>query len=182
MATITLRHIFKRYGKTEVLHDISLDVGESELMLFVGPSGCGKSTLLRTIAGFETPTAGDVSIEGRVVNEIPPNERGVAMVFQNYAFYPHMTAEDNIGFALRNLRVPESDVRQRVDAIAEMLQIQALLARRPHEMSGGQRQRVAIGRALVRDPKVFLFDEPLSNSMPLFGCRCVSNSLVCING
>jgi multiple sugar transport system ATP-binding protein len=163
MATINLSHIFKRYGKTEVLHDISLAVHESELMVFVGPSGCGKSTLLRMIAGFEAPTAGDVSIDGRVVNDIPPNERGIAMVFQNYALYPHMTAGDNIGFALRNLRVPESDVRQRVAAIAEMLQIQALLARRPQEMSGGQRQRVAIGRALVRDPKVFLFDEPLSN-------------------
>ncbi|WP_447985942.1 ABC transporter ATP-binding protein [Nitrospira sp. Nam74] len=163
MATISLSHIVKRYGQTEVLHDVSLDVGESELMVFVGPSGCGKSTLLRTIAGFERPTAGDVAIDGRVVNDRPPNQRGVAMVFQNYALYPHMTAGDNIGFALRNLRVPESDVRRRVAAIAEMLQIQSLLQRRPHEMSGGQRQRVAIGRALIRDPKVFLFDEPLSN-------------------
>ena len=163
MATITLDHLSKRYGKTEVLHDISLEIRESELMVFVGPSGCGKSTLLRTIAGFEAPTAGEVRIGGRLMNDIPPNRRGVAMVFQNYALYPHMTAGDNIGFALRNLRVPEPEVRQRVAAIADMLQIQDLLARRPHEMSGGQRQRVAIGRALVRDPDVFLFDEPLSN-------------------
>lgn len=163
MATIKLSHIYKRYGKTEVLHDISLEVHKSELMVFVGPSGCGKSTLLRTIAGFETPTAGDVTIDGRMVNDTPPNLRGIAMVFQNYALYPHMTAAENIGFALQNLRVPKSEVRQRVAAVADMLHIESLLDRRPHEMSGGQRQRVAIGRALVRDPKVFLFDEPLSN-------------------
>lgn len=160
---VRLNRITKRFGESEVLRGISLEVRESEFLAFVGPSGCGKSTLLRTIAGFETPDQGEVWIDGTLMNKRRPGERGVAMVFQNYALYPHMTAAENIGFGLRNLGIAKVEVMRRVRDVAELLQIQSLLDRRPGEMSGGQRQRVAIGRAIIHDPKVFLFDEPLSN-------------------
>jgi multiple sugar transport system ATP-binding protein len=163
MARIGLEHVGKSYGTVEVLHDISLDIQESEFMVVVGPSGCGKSTLIRMLAGFERPSCGAIRFDGTLMNETPPGQRGVAMVFQNYALYPHMTGRDNIAFGLRNLRTPEPEVEKRVQAVAEILQIEPLLDRLPDELSGGQRQRIAIGRAIIRNPKVFLFDEPLSN-------------------
>jgi ABC-type sugar transport system ATPase subunit len=163
MAQLRLANISKRFGDTEVLRDISLEIDNEELMVFVGPSGCGKSTLLRIIAGFETPSRGEIAIGGSCVNHLEPAERGIAMVFQNYALYPHMSAADNIGFCLRNLRMPKAEVERRVARVAEALQIKELLPRLPGELSGGQRQRVAIGRAIVREPQVYLFDEPLSN-------------------
>ena len=163
MANVQLSGIRHRYGRTEVIRDISLDIQDGEFMVFVGPSGCGKSTLLRAIAGLEHPSGGQIAIDGRPVNDVPAPERGVAMVFQNYALYPHMTAAENLGFALRNLGTPRAEIERRVRDVARLLQIEPLLDRLPGQMSGGQRQRVAIGRALVRDPKIFLFDEPLSN-------------------
>ncbi|MEO5970863.1 MAG: ABC transporter ATP-binding protein [Bdellovibrionia bacterium] len=163
MTKVELSHVSKEYNQVEVLRDISLKIGDSELLVLVGPSGCGKSTLLRSIAGFETLSGGDIWINGVLVNETPPNQRGVAMVFQNYALYPHMSVTDNIGFGLRNLGTPKDEVKKRVHQVAEVLQIKSLLNRKPNEISGGQRQRVAIGRAIVKNPQVFLFDEPLSN-------------------
>ncbi|MBD0315434.1 MAG: ABC transporter ATP-binding protein [Nitrospiraceae bacterium] len=163
MARIELEHVGKDFGTVEVLHDISLDIEDSEFMAVVGPSGCGKSTLIRMLAGFERPSTGAIRFDGTLVNDIPPGQRGVAMVFQNYALYPHMTGRDNIAFGLRNLRTPEAEVQKRVRTVAEILQIEPLLDRLPDELSGGQRQRIAIGRAIIRNPKVFLFDEPLSN-------------------
>ncbi|MEO5728949.1 MAG: sn-glycerol-3-phosphate ABC transporter ATP-binding protein UgpC [Byssovorax sp.] len=163
MASVQLRGLTQRYGRAEVLRNISLGIEDGELMVIVGPSGCGKSTLLRTIAGLERPSSGEIDIDGVNVNDVRAPERGVAMVFQNYALYPHMTAAENMAFCLRNLGTPRAEVEKRVRETAELLQIEALLDRLPGKMSGGQRQRVAIGRALVRDPRIFLFDEPLSS-------------------
>jgi multiple sugar transport system ATP-binding protein len=163
MATLTLRGIRKSYGVAEVIKGIDLDIADRELVVFVGPSGCGKSTLLRMIAGLEVITGGELRIDGKRVNEVGPADRGLAMVFQSYALYPHMTVRQNMGFALRLARVPKAERDRKVMEAARILQLEAYLERRPRDLSGGQRQRVAIGRAIVRDPRVFLFDEPLSN-------------------
>jgi multiple sugar transport system ATP-binding protein len=163
MAGLTLRSLAKRFGAVEVVRDVTLDIADGEFCVFVGPSGCGKSTLLRMIAGLEDISAGELRIGGERVNERAPSQRDVAMVFQNYALYPHMTVAENIGFGLGLAGVDKAAARVRVDRIAQLLQIGPLLARKPASLSGGQRQRVAIGRALVREPGVFLFDEPLSN-------------------
>ena len=163
MATVTLRGLRKLYGALEVIKGVDLTVADGELCVLVGPSGCGKSTLLRMIAGLEDVDYGDVLIDGQDVTEAAPARRGVAMVFQNYALYPHMTVFDNMAYGLRRAGLPGPEVRTRVGRAAEMLQISHLMDRRPRQLSGGQRQRVAIGRAIVREPKVFLFDEPLSN-------------------
>lgn len=164
MASISLRHVSKQYGQhAPVLRDVNLDIAQHEFCVFLGPSGCGKSTLLRMIAGLEDLTTGELCIAGDRMNETPPAERGVAMVFQSYALFPHMTVFENMGFGLRIARVPKDEIRRRVVEAARVLQLDALLERKPRELSGGQRQRVAIGRAIVREPKVFLFDEPLSN-------------------
>ncbi len=163
MATLELNNVVKQFGQVEVIHDISLSVNDGELMVFVGPSGCGKSTMLRMIAGLEELTAGDIQIGGKKVDHLPPAKRGIAMVFQSYALYPHKDVRGNLGFALRHAGMPKAEVTQRVDAAADILGLGPLMKRRPSELSGGQRQRVAIGRAIVREPEVFLFDEPLSN-------------------
>lgn len=163
MADIKLTNLVKAYGKTEIIHGVDLDIKDGEFVVFVGPSGCGKSTLLRVIAGLEEVTSGTLEIDGEVVNHVDPAERGIAMVFQTYALYPHMTVEENMGFSLRMNGVNKVQVAEKVHAAAKALQLESLLHRKPKELSGGQRQRVAIGRAIVRDPKVFLFDEPLSN-------------------
>ena len=164
MAELSLRQVRKSFpGGIEVLRGIDLDVADGEFMVFVGPSGCGKSTLLRVMAGLETMTDGDISIGGRSVRDLAPAERGVAMVFQSYALYPHMTVAQNMGFGLKMSGVPKTLVAQKVGEVAEVLQLTHLLDSKPGILSGGQRQRVAIGRAIVRTPKVFLFDEPLSN-------------------
>lgn len=163
MSDLALRNLVKRYDKTEVLHSINLEVADGEFVVFVGPSGCGKSTTLRMIAGLEEVTSGEIEIGGRVVNNLEPKERDIAMVFQNYAIYPHMTVRKNIGFGLRSSKLPKADKDARIDQVAEILGMSDLLHRKPAQLSGGQRQRVAIGRAMVRDPAVFLFDEPLSN-------------------
>jgi multiple sugar transport system ATP-binding protein len=163
MAGLSLRGVSKFFARTRVLHGIDLDVDDGEFVVVVGPSGCGKSTLLRLIAGLEDLGAGEIRIGGQRVDHLPPARRGIAMVFQSYALYPHMTAFENIAFGLKLARTGRGEVDRRVREAAEMLEIAHLLDRRPRELSGGQRQRVAIGRAIVRDPKVFLFDEPLSN-------------------
>jgi multiple sugar transport system ATP-binding protein len=163
MADLALRHVSKRFGRQTVIDDVSLAVADRELAVLVGPSGCGKSTLLRLIAGLEAPSAGEIWIGGERVNDRTPRERGIAMVFQSYALYPHMTVYDNIAFGLRQTAMRRSEIELRVGKAAERLQIAHLLARKPRELSGGQRQRVAIGRAIVREPTLFLFDEPLSN-------------------
>ena len=163
MASVEVQNVRKSFGNVEVIHGVSVDIADGEFVILVGPSGCGKSTLLRMIAGLEAVTAGDVRIGGRVVNEVPPKLRDVAMVFQNYALYPHMTVAENMGFALKLKKVPRADIDQRVNRAAEILGLGQLLGRYPRQLSGGQRQRVATGRAIVRDPQVFLFDEPLSN-------------------
>jgi multiple sugar transport system ATP-binding protein len=163
MATVALRNIRKQYAETEVLKGIDLDIQDREFVVFVGPSGCGKSTLLRMIAGLEEITAGDLLIDGDRSNDIPASDRGLAMVFQTYALYPHMTVAENMAFSLRLAGVSKAQRLQKAREVAQVLQLEPLLERKPRELSGGQRQRVAIGRALVRNPKVFLFDEPLSN-------------------
>ncbi|GLO62954.1 alpha-glucoside transport ATP-binding protein AglK [Vibrio sp. MACH09] len=163
MTGLKLTNIKKAYGDTEVLHGIDLDIDIGEFIVFVGPSGCGKSTLLRMIAGLEDITSGELEIEGAVVNDMPAAMRGIAMVFQTYALYPHMTVYDNMAFAMRIAKESKEEIDKRVTQAAEMLQLTPYLGRLPKALSGGQRQRVAIGRAIVRDPKVFLFDEPLSN-------------------
>lgn len=163
MAQVALKNIGKAYGAAEVIRNVNLELDDGSLTVFVGPSGCGKSTLLRMIAGLEPITRGEVVIDGATVNMATPTERGIAMVFQNYALYPHMTVRQNIGFPLKMAGLDKDDVDRRVDAAARSLQIEPLLDRKPSALSGGQRQRVAIGRAIVREPKVFLFDEPLSN-------------------
>src|SRR3984893_18381231 len=163
MATVTLDDVKKSYGEREVVHGVSCAVADGELVVVVGPSGCGKSTLLRMVAGLEDITSGAVAIDGRVVNGIEPKDRDIAMVFQNYALYPHMSCFDNMAYGLRMRGMARDAIRERVDRAAAILQLDGLLDRKPRQLSGGQPQRVAMGRAIVRDPKVFLFDEPLSN-------------------
>lgn len=163
MASVVLKNLRKSFGATPVIQDLSLSVASGEFMVFVGGSGCGKSTTLRMIAGLEHPDSGTIEIDGQVSNAIEPSDRGIAMVFQSYALYPHMTVRDNISFPLRMAHCSREQIRQRVERSAEILNIGPLLERYPRQLSGGERQRVAIGRAIVREPKVFLFDEPLSN-------------------
>jgi multiple sugar transport system ATP-binding protein len=163
MANVTITGLEKRYGGVSALRGIDLEIPDGEFAVLVGPSGCGKSTLLRSIAGLEEISAGTIAIDGQVVNDMRPRDRDVAMVFQDYALYPHMTVFNNIGFALRARKLPQAEISTRVTAAARMLDIEQLLDRYPRQLSGGQRQRVAIGRAIVRNPRIFLFDEPLSN-------------------
>ncbi len=163
MARVSLKGVRKRFGKVEVIKGVDIEIEDGEFVVFVGPSGCGKSTLLRMIAGLEDITEGTLEIGGRVVNDLPPKERGIAMVFQSYAIFPHMTVRENVAFGLTINRVPKAEKERKVAEAARILQMEHLLDRRPSQLSGGQRQRVAIGRAIVRDPAVFLFDEPLSN-------------------
>jgi len=162
-SSLQLGHVVKRYGATTVIHGVDLEVKNGEFVVFVGPSGCGKSTLLRMIAGLESVTSGDLLIDGKRVNDVSAAQRGLAMVFQSYALYPHMTVYQNLAFGLENLGTPRAEIDTKVQAAAKMLKLDALLERRPTQLSGGQRQRVAIGRAIVRNPTIFLFDEPLSN-------------------
>ena len=163
MAAVTISDARKTYGEIEVIHGVSVDIADGEFMVIVGPSGCGKSTLLRMVAGLERITAGTISIGARVVNELEPKDRDIAMVFQNYALYPHMSVYSNMAYGLRIRGMSKSDIDTRVQRAAEILELEPYLKRRPRELSGGQRQRVAMGRAIVREPSVFLFDEPLSN-------------------
>ena len=163
MATVSLRNLVKRYGALEIVHGINLDVADREFIALVGPSGCGKSTTLRMIAGLEDISGGEVLIGGSVVNDLPPRARNLAMVFQSYALYPHMTVRENMGFSLKIAGRPQSEIDTRVNDASKTLDLEQLMERRPSQLSGGQRQRVAMGRAIVRNPEVFLFDEPLSN-------------------
>ena len=163
MADLQLNKVIKRFGDVQTIHGVDLDIKSGEFIVFVGPSGCGKSTLLRLVAGLEDITEGDISINGEVVNQVQPSKRGVAMVFQSYALYPHMTVFDNIAFGLEVQKKSRDYIEKKVNEVAEILQLAPLLDRKPKELSGGQRQRVAIGRAITRDPDIFLFDEPLSN-------------------
>ena len=163
MARVTLRRLVKKYDDTFAVRGIDLDIADKEFVVLVGPSGCGKSTTLRMIAGLEDITGGEVLIGGEEVNDVPPKDRNIAMVFQNYALYPHMTVHENMSFGLRLKKLPRDEIQRRVENAARILDISELLERKPKQLSGGQRQRVAMGRAIVRDPKVFLFDEPLSN-------------------
>ncbi|MDB5557815.1 MAG: transporter related [Enterovirga sp.] len=163
MASVAIRDVQKAFGSTRVIHGVSVDIQDGEFVILVGPSGCGKSTLLRMIAGLENISGGEIRIGERVVNDVPPKERDIAMVFQNYALYPHMTVRENMAFSLKLRKAPKSEIEARVAKAASILGLGALLERYPRQLSGGQRQRVAMGRAIVRDPQVFLFDEPLSN-------------------
>jgi multiple sugar transport system ATP-binding protein len=163
VATIECKELAKRYGATEVVSGFNLKVADNEFVVFLGPSGCGKSTILRMLAGLEEISAGELLIGGELVNDLDPGERGIAMVFQNYALYPHMSVADNIAFGLRRMKVPQGEIQRRVADVSAMLGLEKFLARRPNELSGGQQQRVAIARAMIKTPKVFLFDEPLSN-------------------
>ena len=163
MTTVSLKNIVKKYGGLEVVHSINLEIKDSEFIVLVGPSGCGKSTTLRMIAGLEEVSSGEIYIGDRVVNDIYPKDRNVAMVFQNYALYPHMNVYDNMSFGLKLKKTPKEEIKQRVTKAADILNIKELLDRKPAELSGGQKQRVAMGRAIVRNPDIFLFDEPLSN-------------------
>ncbi|MER8843059.1 sn-glycerol-3-phosphate ABC transporter ATP-binding protein UgpC, partial [Mesorhizobium sp. M0913] len=163
MAQVTVRNIVKRYGNAQVIHGVNVDIADGEFVILVGPSGCGKSTLLRMIAGLEAISDGEISIGGRVVNDVLPKDRDIAMVFQNYALYPHKNVADNMGFSLKIKGRPKAEIDAKVKKAAEILDLSKLLDRFPRQLSGGQRQRVAMGRAIVRDPEVFLFDEPLSN-------------------
>ena len=167
MASISLKNIIKRYGSgktaTQVIHGVNAEIADGEFIVIVGPSGCGKSTLLRMVAGLEEVSGGEVCIGDRVVNDLEPADRDIAMVFQNYALYPHMSVFDNMAYGLKIAKVPKDEIKTRVDKAAKILELGGLLERKPRDMSGGQRQRVAMGRAIVRQPQVFLFDEPLSN-------------------
>ena len=163
MATVELENVKKRFGRTEVIHGVSVDIEDGEFIVIVGPSGCGKSTLLRMVAGLESVSEGEVRIGGTRVNEAEPMDRDIAMVFQNYALYPHMSVRQNMGYGLRIAGLPKAEIARKVDEAAALLQLGDYLDRRPKALSGGQRQRVAMGRAIVREPSVFLFDEPLSN-------------------
>ena len=167
MASIEFKNVIKRYGAgpkaNQVIHGVNADIADGEFIVIVGPSGCGKSTLLRMVAGLEEISEGTISIGGRVVNQLEPAQRDIAMVFQNYALYPHMSVFENMAYGLKIAKVPKEEIRARVDKAAAILELGHLLERTPRQLSGGQRQRVAMGRAIVRQPKVFLFDEPLSN-------------------
>ena len=167
MASISIRNVVKRYGigpkANAVIHGVSAEIADGEFVVIVGPSGCGKSTLLRMVAGLEEITGGEIAIGGRVVNDVEPSERDIAMVFQNYALYPHMSVFENMAYGLKIAKVPLAEIKTRVDKAAKILELGSFLERKPRELSGGQRQRVAMGRAIVRQPSVFLFDEPLSN-------------------
>ena len=163
MTDLSLRGVSKSFGRVTAVHDIDLEVQDGEFVVLVGPSGCGKSTLLRIIAGLEKATSGEIRLGGKLVNDMPAADRGLAMVFQSYALYPHMSVRDNLAFGLENARMPRAEIAERVAEAARMLRIEELLQRKPRQLSGGQRQRVAIGRALVRRPGIFLLDEPLSN-------------------
>ncbi|AYG63368.1 ABC transporter ATP-binding protein [Rhizobium jaguaris] len=163
MSGLTIKNVRKSYGAVDIIHGVDVDISDGEFVILVGPSGCGKSTLLRMIAGLEDITGGEISIGGRVVNNLPPKDRDIAMVFQNYALYPQMTVAQNMGFALELAGAKRPEIEKKVGEAAQILGLQPLLGRKPAQLSGGQRQRVAMGRAIVRDPKVFLFDEPLSN-------------------
>jgi len=163
MADVSLKDVYKSFGKTEVIHGISCDIQEGEFIVILGPSGCGKSTVLRMIAGLEVITDGEIAIDGKVVNRLEPADRDIAMVFQNYALYPHMTVYKNMAYGLRIRRMPKAEIDERVRNAAKILELTEFLDRKPRQLSGGQRQRVAMGRCIVREPKVFLFDEPLSN-------------------
>jgi sn-glycerol 3-phosphate transport system ATP-binding protein len=163
MADVSLNDVYKTFGKIEVIHGISCDIKDGEFVVILGPSGCGKSTVLRMIAGLEVITKGEISIDGRVVNQLEPADRDIAMVFQNYALYPHMSVYKNMAYGLRIRRMPKAEIDKRVRTAAEILELTEFLDRKPRQLSGGQRQRVAMGRCIVREPKVFLFDEPLSN-------------------
>src|SRR5580704_8605203 len=163
MATVSLEKLVKRYGNVEIVHGIDLDIADREFIALVGPSGCGKSTTLRMIAGLEDVSDGLVKIGGETVNDLPPRARNISMVFQSYALYPHMTVRENMGFSLKIAKRPKDEIDRRVAEAADILHLEPLLERRPSQLSGGQRQRVAMGRAIVRQPEVFLFDEPLSN-------------------
>jgi multiple sugar transport system ATP-binding protein len=163
MASVTIRNVRKAFGAVQIIHGVNIDIADGEFVVLVGPSGCGKSTLLRMIAGLENISGGEILIGDRVVNNVPPKERDIAMVFQNYALYPHMTVADNMAFSMSLRNAPKAEIKERVDRAAKILGLEKLLERYPKQLSGGQRQRVAMGRAIVRDPQVFLFDEPLSN-------------------
>src|SRR4249920_2312853 len=163
MASIKFDHVWKRFGEVSVLKDLDIDINDQEFLVLVGPSGCGKTTALRCLAGLEEITDGNILIGDRVVNDVPPKDRDIAMVFQSYALYPHMSVYDNMAFGLKLRKTPKSEIERRVKEAAEILGLQNLLKRKPKQLSGGQRQRVALGRAIVRDPQVFLMDEPLSN-------------------
>lgn len=163
MSDVSLKDIYKSFGKTEVIHGISCDINDGEFIVILGPSGCGKSTVLRMIAGLEVITSGEISIDGTVVNRLEPADRDIAMVFQNYALYPHMTVYKNMAYGLRIRKMPKEEIEKRVQNAAKILELTEFLHRKPRQLSGGQRQRVAMGRCIVREPKVFLFDEPLSN-------------------
>ena len=163
MADVSIRNVIKRFGKSEVIHGITCDIRDGEFIVILGPSGCGKSTLLRLVAGLEEISGGEIAIAGRVVNDLEPADRDIAMVFQNYALYPHMTVFKNMAYGLKMRRMPKDEIDRRVRTAAKILELSALLDRKPRQLSGGQRQRVAMGRCIVREPKVFLFDEPLSN-------------------
>ncbi|MDM0045857.1 sn-glycerol-3-phosphate ABC transporter ATP-binding protein UgpC [Variovorax dokdonensis] len=163
MSSLQLRNVFKHYDQTPVIHGVDIDIPDGEFVALVGPSGCGKSTLLRAIAGLEGISGGEIRLGGRVINDVAPRDRGIAMVFQNYALYPHMSVRENLGFAMKLQGVPRAEINTRVLEVAQVLGLTPLLDRRPRQLSGGQRQRVAMGRAIVRRPEAFLFDEPLSN-------------------
>jgi multiple sugar transport system ATP-binding protein len=163
MASVTYDHVTKQFGNVTAVNDLNLSIDDKEFLVFVGPSGCGKTTALRLLAGLEEITSGTIKIGDRVVNDVPPKDRDIAMVFQSYALYPHMTVYDNLAFGLKLRKTPKDEIKRRVNEAAEILGIGELLNRKPRQLSGGQRQRVAVGRAIVREPKVFLFDEPLSN-------------------
>ncbi|HLO36541.1 MAG TPA: ATP-binding cassette domain-containing protein, partial [Candidatus Deferrimicrobium sp.] len=163
MSTVTFEHVTKRYGDVIAVNDLTLAINDGEFMVLVGPSGCGKTTSLRMIAGLEEISNGDLKIGDRIVNDVPPKDRDIAMVFQSYALYPHMTVRDNMAFGLKLRKLPKADIEKRVNEAAGILSLEKLLDRKPKELSGGQRQRVALGRAIVREPSVFLMDEPLSN-------------------
>jgi multiple sugar transport system ATP-binding protein len=163
MASVTYEHVFKEFGEVTAVNDLNLNIDDKEFLVFVGPSGCGKTTALRLLAGLEEISKGTIKIADRVVNDVPPKDRDIAMVFQSYALYPHMTVYDNLAFGLKLRKTPREEIKRRVQEAADILGIQELLNRKPRQLSGGQRQRVAVGRAIVREPKVFLFDEPLSN-------------------
>ena len=163
MSAVSIRDVYKSFGEVKVIQGISMEIADGEFVVMVGPSGCGKSTLLRMVAGLESISAGEIAIGGKVVNNLEPKDRDIAMVFQNYALYPHMSVHDNMAYGLKIRGLSKSEIDSRVNRAAEILELSKLLKRRPRELSGGQRQRVAMGRAIVREPKVFLFDEPLSN-------------------